>query len=182
MFQAILKPQGNFAQHLKITMEFYAISPNFVCGNALICLCKQTCWGMESTFTCYWKVIFFFYLWIWFPLLILFITVFLEIQIKLCGNIIFFLFWYSLCIKHPNLFGKSEKLDLLLDKGLCDSNISITYRKPRPEWLSQHAFIIQVAIFSQSLIVDILCIDDRNLASLFELLLCIICCLLASSF
>lgn len=125
---------------------------------------------------------FFFYLWIWFPLLILFITVFLEIQIKLCGNIIFFLFWYSLCIKHPNLFGKSEKLDLLLDKGLCDSNISITYRKPRPEWLSQHAFIIQVAIFSQSLIVDILCIDDRNLASLFELLLCIICCLLASSF
>ncbi|PIN01916.1 hypothetical protein CDL12_25572 [Handroanthus impetiginosus] len=49
----------------------------------------------------------------------------------------------SLCIKHPNLFGKSEKLDVLWDKGLCDSNILITYRKPRPEWLSQHAFIIQ---------------------------------------
>ncbi|KAL8479973.1 hypothetical protein ACS0TY_026785 [Phlomoides rotata] len=52
----------------------------------------------------------------------------------------------SLCIKHPNLFGKSEKLDLLWDKGLCDSNILITYRKPRPEWLSQHAFIIQHSI------------------------------------
>lgn len=49
----------------------------------------------------------------------------------------------SLCIKHPNLFGKSEKLDFLWDKGLCDSNVLITYRKPRPEWLSQHAFIIQ---------------------------------------
>ncbi|XP_057782054.1 outer envelope protein 39, chloroplastic [Salvia miltiorrhiza] len=52
----------------------------------------------------------------------------------------------SLCIKHPNLFGKSEKLDLLWDKGLCDSNVLITYRKPRPEWLSQHAFIIQHSI------------------------------------
>ncbi|KAL0370235.1 UNVERIFIED_CONTAM: Outer envelope protein 39, chloroplastic [Sesamum angustifolium] len=52
----------------------------------------------------------------------------------------------SLCIKHPNLFGKSEKLDFLWDKGLCDSNILVTYRKPRPEWLSQHAFIIQHSI------------------------------------
>ncbi|KAL0460837.1 UNVERIFIED_CONTAM: Outer envelope protein 39, chloroplastic [Sesamum latifolium] len=51
-----------------------------------------------------------------------------------------------LCIKHPNLFGKSEKLDFLWDKGLCDSNILVTYRKPRPEWLSQHAFIIQHSI------------------------------------
>ncbi|KAL6527915.1 Outer envelope protein 39, chloroplastic [Orobanche minor] len=49
----------------------------------------------------------------------------------------------SLCIKHPNLFGKSEKLHFLWDKGLCDSNISITYRKSRPERQSQHAFIIQ---------------------------------------
>ncbi|XP_051120247.1 outer envelope protein 39, chloroplastic isoform X2 [Andrographis paniculata] len=49
----------------------------------------------------------------------------------------------SLCIKHPNLFGKSEKLDFLWDKGLCDSNVLVTYRKPRPEWLSQHAFVIQ---------------------------------------
>lgn len=52
----------------------------------------------------------------------------------------------SLCIKHPNLFGKSEKLDFLWDKGLCDSNVLITYRKPRPEWLSQHAFTIQHSI------------------------------------
>ncbi|CAH9083189.1 unnamed protein product [Cuscuta epithymum] len=49
----------------------------------------------------------------------------------------------SLCIKHPNLFGKSEKLDVLCDKGLYDSNIRIAYRKPRPEWLSQPSFIVQ---------------------------------------
>ncbi|KAK4358523.1 hypothetical protein RND71_020752 [Anisodus tanguticus] len=49
----------------------------------------------------------------------------------------------SLCIKHPNLFGKSEKLDVLWDKGLYDSNILITYRKPRPEWLAQQSFVIQ---------------------------------------
>ncbi|KAL6563694.1 hypothetical protein OROGR_002653 [Orobanche gracilis] len=49
----------------------------------------------------------------------------------------------SLCIKHPNLFGKCEKLHFLWDKGLCDSNMSITYRKSRPERHSQHAFIIQ---------------------------------------
>ncbi|KAL3620245.1 Outer envelope protein 39, chloroplastic [Castilleja foliolosa] len=52
----------------------------------------------------------------------------------------------SLCIKHPNLFGKSEKLDFSWDKGLCDSNVLITYRKPRPEWLSQHALIIQHSV------------------------------------
>ncbi|KAK4369599.1 hypothetical protein RND71_013391 [Anisodus tanguticus] len=49
----------------------------------------------------------------------------------------------SLCIKHPNLFGKSEKLDVLWDKGLYDSNILITYRKPRAEWLAQQSFVIQ---------------------------------------
>ncbi|XP_019238059.1 PREDICTED: outer envelope protein 80, chloroplastic isoform X2 [Nicotiana attenuata] len=52
----------------------------------------------------------------------------------------------SLCIKHPNLFGKSEKLDVLWDKGLYDSNILITYRKPRPEWLPQQSFIIQHSV------------------------------------
>ncbi|XP_073145844.1 outer envelope protein 39, chloroplastic isoform X2 [Henckelia pumila] len=52
----------------------------------------------------------------------------------------------SLCVKHPNLFGKSEKLDVLWDKGLCDSNILVTYRKPRPEWLPQHALVLQHSI------------------------------------
>lgn len=52
----------------------------------------------------------------------------------------------SLCIKHPNLFGKSEKLDVLWDKGLYDSNVLIAYRKPRPEWLSQQSFSIQHSV------------------------------------
>ncbi|GER39583.1 outer membrane OMP85 family protein [Striga asiatica] len=52
----------------------------------------------------------------------------------------------SLCIKHPNLFGKGEKLVFLWDKGLCDSNIMITYRKPKSACLSQHAFTIQHSI------------------------------------
>lgn len=54
------------------------------------------------------------------------------------------IFLCSLCIKHPNLFGKSEKLDVLWDKGLYDSNVLIAYRKPRPEWLSQQSLIVQV--------------------------------------
>ncbi|XP_050224970.1 outer envelope protein 39, chloroplastic isoform X2 [Mercurialis annua] len=49
----------------------------------------------------------------------------------------------SLCIKHPNLFGGSEKLDVSLNKGLSDSNVLIAYRRPRPEYLAQHCFIIQ---------------------------------------
>ncbi|KAI9072584.1 hypothetical protein K1719_044671 [Acacia pycnantha] len=49
----------------------------------------------------------------------------------------------SLCIKHPNLFGGSEKLDVSWDKGLYDSNILVAYRRPRPEWLAQQSFVIQ---------------------------------------
>ncbi|KAM6576642.1 hypothetical protein CsatB_028479 [Cannabis sativa] len=49
----------------------------------------------------------------------------------------------SLCVKHPNLFGGSEKLDISWDKGLYDSNILVACRRPRPEWLSQQSFIIQ---------------------------------------
>ncbi|XP_015866346.1 outer envelope protein 39, chloroplastic [Ziziphus jujuba] len=49
----------------------------------------------------------------------------------------------SLCLKHPNLFGGSEKLDVSWDKGLYDSNILVAYRKPRPEWLAQQSFVIQ---------------------------------------
>lgn len=52
----------------------------------------------------------------------------------------------SLCIKHPNLFGRSEKLDVLWDKGLYDSNVLIAYRKPRPERLPQKSFVIQHSI------------------------------------
>lgn len=52
--------------------------------------------------------------------------------------------FYSLCIKHPNLFGGSEKLDVAWDKGLYDSNILVAFRKPRPEWLAQQSFTIQV--------------------------------------
>ncbi|KAK2977401.1 hypothetical protein RJ640_017499 [Escallonia rubra] len=52
----------------------------------------------------------------------------------------------SLCIKHPNLFGRSEKLDVLCNKGLYDSNVLIAYRKPRPEWLAQQSFLIQHSI------------------------------------
>ncbi|KAJ1407455.1 putative outer envelope protein 80, chloroplastic-like [Sesbania bispinosa] len=49
----------------------------------------------------------------------------------------------SLCIKHPNLFGGSEKLDVSWDKGLYDSNILVAYRRPRPEWLAQQSFVLQ---------------------------------------
>lgn len=52
----------------------------------------------------------------------------------------------SLYIKHPNLFGKSGKLDVLWDIGLYDSNVLITYRKPRPERLSQQSFFLQNSI------------------------------------
>ncbi|KAI8525873.1 hypothetical protein RHMOL_Rhmol13G0264700 [Rhododendron molle] len=52
----------------------------------------------------------------------------------------------SLSVKHPNLFGRSEKLDVLWDKGLDESNFFIAYRKPRPEWLPQRCFTIQHSI------------------------------------
>lgn len=52
----------------------------------------------------------------------------------------------SLCIKHPNLFGGSEKLDVSWDKGLYDSNVLMAYRRPRPEWLAQQSFIVQHSI------------------------------------
>lgn len=49
----------------------------------------------------------------------------------------------SLCIKHPNLFGGSEKLDVSWDKGLHDSNVLVAYRRPRPEYLAQQSFVLQ---------------------------------------
>ncbi|KAK1270463.1 hypothetical protein QJS04_geneDACA012916 [Acorus gramineus] len=51
-----------------------------------------------------------------------------------------------LCIKHPNLFGRSEKLDVMWDKGLCDSNLLITFRRPRSLSLSQQSFVVQHSI------------------------------------
>lgn len=30
------------------------------------------------------------------------------------------------------------------DKGLYDSNVLVAYRRPRPEWLAQQSFVIQV--------------------------------------
>ncbi|CAK9168103.1 unnamed protein product, partial [Ilex paraguariensis] len=52
----------------------------------------------------------------------------------------------TLCIKHSNIFGKCEKLDILWDKGLYDSNVLVAYKKPRPEWLGQQSVIIQHSI------------------------------------
>ncbi|XP_072956382.1 outer envelope protein 39, chloroplastic isoform X1 [Typha angustifolia] len=52
----------------------------------------------------------------------------------------------SLSVKHPNLFGRNEKLDILWDKGLKDSNILIALRRPRPEWYSQQSFVFQHSI------------------------------------
>ncbi|XP_008787772.1 outer envelope protein 39, chloroplastic isoform X1 [Phoenix dactylifera] len=51
-----------------------------------------------------------------------------------------------LSIKHPSLFGRSEKLDVLWDKGLNDSNILIAFRRPKLEWLSQQSFVMQHSI------------------------------------
>lgn len=58
------------------------------------------------------------------------------------------IFYCSLCIKHPNLFGGSEKLDVSWDKGLYDSNVLLAYRRPRPEWLAQQSFVVQVILSS----------------------------------
>ncbi|KAL9272765.1 Outer envelope protein 39, chloroplastic-like protein [Drosera capensis] len=52
----------------------------------------------------------------------------------------------SLCIKHPNLFGGSEKLNVSCDKGLFDTIETIAYKRPRPEWLYQQSLHIQHSI------------------------------------
>lgn len=66
------------------------------------------------------------------------------VLLELCNEYFYFFFLISLCIKHPNLFGGSEKLDVSWDKGLYDSNILVAYRRPRPEWLAQQSFVLQV--------------------------------------
>ncbi|GAB2274538.1 Outer envelope protein 39, chloroplastic [Dionaea muscipula] len=70
----------------------------------------------------------------------------------------------SLCIKHPNLFGGSEKLDVSCDKGLFDTNVSIACRRPRHEWLSQQTFLVQHSI-SPVVGVDSLPIDNSHSAT-----------------
>jgi hypothetical protein len=35
---------------------------------------------------------------------------------------------------------------VILDKGVNDSNVVVAFRRPRPEWLSQQSFVIQVGI------------------------------------
>lgn len=65
-----------------------------------------------------------------------------------CFFFLWVIFYCSLCIKHPNLFGGSEKLDVSWDKGLYDSNVLLAYRRPRPEWLAQQSFVVQVILSS----------------------------------
>ncbi|KAI4386150.1 hypothetical protein MLD38_004109 [Melastoma candidum] len=84
------------------------------------------------------------------------IDVNVDLTHKLCASLMFpslrgsksplSLIIGSLYIRHPNLFGGSEKLDVSWNKGLCDSNAVIAYRRPRPEWLTQQSFIIQHSI------------------------------------
>lgn len=79
-----------------------------------------------------------------------------DLTHKLCGDLLlpslrnasspFSQIIGRLSIKHPGLFGRSEKLDLLWDKGLQDSNVLIAFRRPRPEWLSQQSFVFQHSI------------------------------------
>lgn len=63
---------------------------------------------------------------------------------KLCGALM--VPPLRLSIKHPSLFGRSEKLDLLWDKGIQDSSVIIAFRRPKPEWLSQQSFVIQHSV------------------------------------
>ncbi|KAM7528236.1 hypothetical protein LguiB_031646 [Lonicera macranthoides] len=75
---------------------------------------------------------------------------------KLCAALMLHPFRYSdsplsliigsLCIKHPNLFGKSEKLDVLCDKGLSDSSVLIAYRSQWPQGSAQQSYVIQHTI------------------------------------
>ncbi|KAK6926504.1 Bacterial surface antigen (D15) [Dillenia turbinata] len=69
------------------------------------------------------------------------IDVNVDLTHKLCAAMM--LPTFSLCIKHPNLFGGSEKLDVSWDKGLYDSNVLISYRRPRPNSLPQASYVIQ---------------------------------------
>ncbi|CAL9097064.1 unnamed protein product [Musa acuminata var. zebrina] len=79
-----------------------------------------------------------------------------DLTQKLCGALLFPHIRQSsnpfsqviarLSIKHPNLFGRNEKLDVLWDKGIDDFNILIAFRRPRPDWLSQQSFTFQHSV------------------------------------
>ena len=45
---------------------------------------------------------------------------------------------------------------MILDKGINDSNVVVAYRRPRPEWLSQQSFVVQVGI-ALCILVILLC-------------------------
>ncbi|XP_074574294.1 outer envelope protein 39, chloroplastic-like [Curcuma longa] len=51
-----------------------------------------------------------------------------------------------LSLKHPNLFGRNEKLDIFWDKGLDDSNILIAFRRPKPDWFCPQSFTFQHSV------------------------------------
>ncbi|XP_078442651.1 outer membrane OMP85 family protein [Wolffia australiana] len=48
-----------------------------------------------------------------------------------------------LCIKHPDLFGGNEKLDVSWDKGLFDSTVVVAVRRPRHENVAQKSLLFQ---------------------------------------
>ncbi|CAA7403933.1 unnamed protein product [Spirodela intermedia] len=48
-----------------------------------------------------------------------------------------------LCIKHPDLFGGNEKLDVSWDKGLFDSTVVVAVRRPRHENVAQKSLLLQ---------------------------------------
>ncbi|KAI4301132.1 hypothetical protein L6164_034444 [Bauhinia variegata] len=52
----------------------------------------------------------------------------------------------SLCMKHPNLFGRREMLDIGWHKGAHDSNLMIAYRKTRPQHLGQRSLTLQHSV------------------------------------
>ncbi|XP_054800646.1 outer envelope protein 39, chloroplastic-like [Prosopis cineraria] len=50
------------------------------------------------------------------------------------------------CVKHNNLFGRSETLDVSLHKGLHDSNLLIAFRRPLPLYIGQPCITLQHVI------------------------------------
>ncbi|XP_078176223.1 outer membrane OMP85 family protein isoform X1 [Carex rostrata] len=51
-----------------------------------------------------------------------------------------------LSLKHPNLFGGNEKLDVSWDKGLNDSHIIIALRRPQFGLFSQQSFVFKHSV------------------------------------
>ncbi|KAK8968290.1 hypothetical protein KSP40_PGU016489 [Platanthera guangdongensis] len=75
-----------------------------------------------------------------------------DLTHKLCGALLVPTLRGRVSIKHPDIFGGSEKLDLLWDKGIQDSNVVIAIRRPRPEWVSQQSFVIQCFLLTHAVL------------------------------